>query len=233
SFLTAFSQSSSIVGSDYKDEPTIEELCEKAVKNDVIINTIRCGNDPATEKMWRDIARRSEGRYFSIAHEGGVVSVATPYDKELGELNDKLARSLVAYGKKDVRSRAEEREAGSAAMAPEAKADRACAKGVAGKYSSDDLVDAVKNGKDLEKIATDELPDEMQKMSLEEKKAFLEKKTKERDELRAKVVELAKKRDAYIADEKKKHGEKDGLDTVAKEALEEQAKKKGIEIGGK
>lgn len=219
---------------DYTDVPTIEELCSKAVKSDVIINTVRCGGDQQTERMWQDIARRAEGRYFSIEQTGGVVSVATPFDKDLGELNDKLSRTMVAYGAKDKRSHAESREKDAEGMAAPAKADRAAAKAYGGKYSSDDLVDALKNGSaDLTKVSNEELPEEMQKMSADEKKAFVEKKSKEREELRAKVIELSRKRDAFLAEEQKKRGEKDGFDKVAVEALAEQAKKKGFEISVK
>jgi Mg-chelatase subunit ChlD len=220
---------------DYQDVPTLAELCKKAVESDVIINTVLCGRDGEAEKMWKDIARRSEGKFFAIEQTGGVVAVATPYDKELGELNDKLAGTMLAFGRKDARAGAAAREKESSTLAGDAKADRACAKAYAGRYSSDDLVDALKDGRaDLAKIANDELPDEMQKMSAEERKAFVEKKAKEREELRAKAIELARKRDAFLAEAAKKRGdEKEGFDKVAVEALAEQAKKKGFEISCK
>ena len=220
---------------DYQDVPTLEELCTKAVKSDVIINTVLCGGDHEAEKMWKDIARRSEGKFFAIEQTGGVVAIATPYDKELGEMNDKLAGTMVAFGKKDARAGAAAREKDSEGLAGSDKADRACAKAYAGRYSSDDLVDALKeNRADLSKIANEELPEEMQKMSAEERRAFVEKKAKEREELRTKAIELARKRDAFLAEEAKKRGDtKDGFDKVAVEALAEQAKKKGVEISCK
>ena len=61
----------------------------------------------------------------------------------------------------------------------------------------------------------------------------VEKKAKERETLRAQVIELARKRDAFIAAEQAKRGDADGLDKVAVQALAEQAKKKGFEIGVK
>ncbi len=220
---------------DYKDVPTIEDLCTKAVKNDVIINTVLCGGDQDAERMWKDIARRSEGKFFAIAQTGGVVASATPFDKELGELNDKLAGTMVAWGKKSAREGAVTREAESSGLRSDEKADRACAKAYAGKYSADDLVDALKDGRaDLDKVAKEELPEEMQRMSAAERKSFVEKKAKEREELRSKAIELARKRDAFIAEEAKKRGDaKDGFDKVAVEALAEQARKKGFEISCK
>jgi hypothetical protein len=60
-----------------------------------------------------------------------------------------------------------------------------------------------------------------------ERKARLEQKAKEREELRAKIVELSKKRDEYLAEELKKRGAKDSFDSSVLEALSEQAAKKG------
>src|SRR5205823_5812804 len=57
-----------------------------------------CGADAACAKVWRDVARRSEGSYAAIPQDGGVVAVATPFDKRLGEINSELARSTLVYG---------------------------------------------------------------------------------------------------------------------------------------
>ena len=85
----------------------------------------------------------------------------------------------------------------------------------------------------LDKIAQTQLPDEMQKMSVEERKSYVEKMSKEREALRGRVVELARKRDSFIEEERNKRGDKDGFDKVAIEALNVQAKKKGFEISCK
>jgi hypothetical protein len=214
---------------DYADVPKVEELCLAAVKADIVINAVRCGPDPDTGRIWQDIASRSEGTFVSIDQNGGVAAIATPYDTELGELADKVGRTVVAFGGAEKRRELERKEAlASAAPAP-AKADRASAKVSGGRLHDDDLLDALKDGrKKLEDLKPEEMPEELKGKSPEERKAWLDAKAKERAELQAKLVDLSKKRDAFLADELKKRGEKDGFDAVVKDALRAQAAKKGI-----
>lgn len=220
---------------DYQDVATVEEICASAVKAGIIVNTVRCGGDEETGRTWRDIARRTEGRFFSIDQTGGVVAIATPFDEELGKLNDSLGRTFVAFGDERERKSAEGEETRAAAAPCEAKADRACGKAIAGRYRADDLVDAVREKRvDLAKLDDAKLPDELKGKSLDERKAFVEKRAREREDVRAKIVELAKKRDAFVADELKKRGAgRDSFDKVVVEALHEQCKAKGIAFESK
>jgi Mg-chelatase subunit ChlD len=72
---------------DYKDDVKYPETCKKAAAKGIIINTVQCGNDPECRKYWQDICVKAEGTYVQIAQEGGVIAVATPFDKRLGELS--------------------------------------------------------------------------------------------------------------------------------------------------
>jgi hypothetical protein len=47
---------------------------------------------------WKQICAKAEGSYAQIAQAGGVVAVATPYDKRLAEINGELTRSTLVYG---------------------------------------------------------------------------------------------------------------------------------------
>src|SRR5262245_6607956 len=51
---------------DYQDGPKYQQICEEAMKRDVIVNTIQCGNMATTTPIWREIARSSEGSYTAI-----------------------------------------------------------------------------------------------------------------------------------------------------------------------
>jgi hypothetical protein len=215
---------------DYADVPALQDLCLAAVKADITINAIRCGNDPETGRVWQDVASRSEGSFASIDQGGGVVAVATPYDKEIGELSDKLGRTVLAIGGESRRRELERKEAVAAEAPAPAKADRAAAKAAGGKLHEADLIDALKDGKRLEDVADEELPEELKKKTPEERKAFVAEKTKEREALQKKVAELSRQREAYIAAELAKRGEKDGFDSAVKDALRKQAAKKGIEF---
>jgi len=219
---------------DYTDVPTIEELCLTSVKAGIIINTVRCGRDAETGKVWKQIADKSEGTFFTIDQTGGVVAIATPFDKELGELSDKLGGTVVGFGDKGRREALARAEGGAKDYAPAPKADRAVAKAASLRHSEDDLIDAIRDKRvKLEELKDEQLPEELKKMTPEERKAHLEKKSKEREELRTKIVELSKKRDEFLAEELRKRGAKDSFDSSVLEALSEQAAKKGISIPAK
>jgi Mg-chelatase subunit ChlD len=218
---------------DYTDVPTVEELCRTAVEAGLIINTVRCGPDPTTGEVWKRIADLSEGQFVTIEQGGGVVAVATPFDKELSDLSDRLGGTLVAYGTAERRERALASEEKAKEYDKDAKADRAAAKAAAPPAPGDgaDLVDAVREGRaDLEKLSEPELPEELRKLTPEGRKAYVEAKAKERDEVRARILEISKQRESYISEELKKRGVRDSFDEVVLRALRKQAAEKGITI---
>lgn len=237
---------------DYTDDVEYPETCKKAVEKNIIINTIQCGNDPACTKQWKDIAAKAEGSYAAIPQSGGVVAIATPYDKRLAEINEALARTVVLRGEARQRAEAERKlnaaiemskaGPGGAPAAPAAVAAAADRAGYAAKSGKAfgggrDLVEeAVKDGKVDEKVLQsvkqDELSDELKKLKTDKERAeFLQKKAEERTKLTKEALELDKKRAAYIAEQLKKKGkDKDSFDASVLEMLKNQAKKYELEF---
>ena len=170
---------------DYKDDVKYPVTCEKACNKGIIINTIQCGNDAECTKFWKDICVKAEGSYVRIAQDGGVAAaVATPFDKRLAEINGELTRSTLVYGKADAKAADEKKNKDSLDLAPTAQAARAAFQAKNAQASAYDLLDNVKQGKvKLEEIKKEELPDELQKMTVKEQKEHLEKLDKKRDEL--------------------------------------------------
>src|SRR6516225_3312130 len=82
---------------DYTDDVKYPVTCQEACKKGIIINTIQCGTDPDCTKHWKDIAVKAEGSFVAIQQDGGVVAVATPFDKRLGEINDELAKKTLVF----------------------------------------------------------------------------------------------------------------------------------------
>src|SRR5262249_13234945 len=170
---------------DYTDDVKYPETCKKACEKAIIINTVQCGNDPECAKFWRDICAKAEGSYVQIEQGGGVVAVSTPYDKDLGVLNDDLAKTTLVYGSRRKQMESREKVAEAKALPASSKADRAGFGGKDGRVATYDLVDAVKAKEvDLAKLKKEELPPELQKVSLKEQKEYLDKLHKKRDELR-------------------------------------------------
>src|SRR5262249_44288331 len=169
---------------NYRDDVQYPETGKLAVQKDIIINTVQCGNHKETQKYWQDICRKAEGSYVQIDARGGpVVVVETPFDKELAKINAELAHSTVTFGD-GRRQMATKKRAKAAAGLPAAEgAERAAFTGRSGGGSANDLLENIKNKKvKLEELRKEELPPELQKLSLAEQKEFLEKLDKRRGE---------------------------------------------------
>ncbi|HLG43007.1 MAG TPA: vWA domain-containing protein [Planctomycetota bacterium] len=211
----------------------------EAIKSEIVVNAIYCGDyDLASATpTWKEMAKLADGSYQEIAAQGGSVSIATPFDKDLAELSAKLNGTYVAYGRraKEGEEKQKDQDDNAQAKEPAAAADRALAKS-SEQYNNAywDLVDASRDEKfDLKKLRDEELSEEMKKMSVEERKAFIETKAKERAELQVKIRELSEKRDAYTKEEMAKQGlsADKALDEAVKKMVREQAAKKGEAFG--
>src|SRR6266852_5288874 len=110
---------------DYKDDVKYPETCKKAVEKGIIINTVQCGNDHECTKHWKEICHKAEGTFVQIPQEGGVVSIETPYDKRLGEINKELANGTLVYGDAHMRRDGESKKEIAAALPSAPAADRA------------------------------------------------------------------------------------------------------------
>ena len=76
---------------DYGDGFNLEDVARRAIKRGIVVNTIRCGQDPATEKAFRAVARIADGTFTTIGQTGGMVKVETPFDSKLEAMSDTLA----------------------------------------------------------------------------------------------------------------------------------------------
>jgi Mg-chelatase subunit ChlD len=226
---------------DYVQVPDTLSSAAEAVKAGMIVNTIQCGADPQTQAVWQQIARRGEGQYFRIAQDGGVQTVATPFDSKLSELGGRLGATYVAYGGgagpagDSFRAAASARQASTesvvAAEAPAAAAaDRAVNKALNRDAYVGDLLQSIENGTvKLDDVKPVDLPADLQKLAPAERKREVERRLAERQKIRDEIVSLQKQRDAYLAAERKKHsGAQTGFDAAVAAALKEQLAKKGI-----
>jgi hypothetical protein len=212
-----------------------------AIAKGIMVNAIYCGEyDYATAHgTWQEFAKLADGAYMEIAGKGGAVVVATPFDEKLNELSGKLNTRYVGYGR--------QREAKAAAQAANdstaaqynlsSGADRAGAK-ASRQYDNAvwDLVDASKNKDfDIKTVKTEDLPEELRKMTPDERAAYVEEKGKEREVIAAEIKELAAKRDSYIKEEVEKKGlsTDKAFDEAVRKSITEQAGKKGFEFEGK
>ena len=216
-----------------------------AIAKGIMVNAVYCGDyDKASAPpTWLEIARLADGQYLEIAGDGGAIVVATPFDKELAELNEKLNATYVAYGARGRLGAANqaEQDANAGGLSAAVLADRAVSKANKGLYrnSTWDLVDASKEKDfDLSKVKDEDLPADMRKLDLAGRKAYLEKKSKERDKVQKSIAALAAKRDAFVKAETAKAeaaapAAAESFDAAVRESLQEQAEEKGFEFEGK
>jgi Mg-chelatase subunit ChlD len=219
---------------DYPNGPKYPDLCKAAAKKDLIINTIQCGEMAETKPIWQEIAKLSEGSYVGISQSGNVAVIATPMDKELSRLNERIGATLIPYGDSTLQAEVHAKYAAAKSAPVSAMADRLTYNSKTGKamQGRGELVDALNdNTLELDEIDQKQLPTELQKLDRNELQKRIAKTRDERADLQKKIVEVSKKREAYIQSENKRlaaEGKGDAFDQKVTETLHAQAAKKGI-----
>jgi Mg-chelatase subunit ChlD len=219
---------------DYPDGPKYPDLCREAAKKDLIINTIQCGEMAETKPIWQEIAKLAEGSYVGISQSGNVAVISTPMDKELSRLNERIGATLIPYGDSTLQAEVHAKFVAAKSAPVAAMADRLTYNSKTGRamQGRGELVDAL-NDKTLklDEIDQKQLPAELQKLDRSELQKRITKAREERADLQKQIVELSKKREAYIQSENKRlaaEGKGDAFDQKVTETLHTQAAKKGI-----
>lgn len=166
-------------------------------------NTIYCGDyTEGLRTSWQDGASRGNGEYFNINSNEKIRFVATPYDQEIEQYNDRLNSTYVQYGasgatKKDMQMT---QDRNAATVNQSLKVERSISKSKAAYTNQSwDLVDRMKTDKGAVKTLEKKyLPKELDGKSEAEIEAYVAAKTKEREAYQEKINTLAKQRQAYI-----------------------------------
>lgn len=210
-----------------------QDACKNAIAKGITVNTILCGNEPSDD--WRNGAKLADGDFFILDHNAAIAQVATPFDKEIAELNTTFNNTYVAYGgdHADVSlERQTKQDSAAKSLNSVASNSRMSMKLNKDAYRNDswDIIDASeKKDFDLAKIKVEELPEAMRKMTLEERKEYIVKKKAEREEVRKKLSDLVKKQEAYIVEERKKTStSSDDLGNMMINTTRKQAINKGM-----
>lgn len=223
---------------DYPNSTDTLITAAAAVSKGIIVNTIQCGSLGETSRAWRAIAKHGNGEYFAIAGDGGVQTISTPYDQQMGDLASKLGGTFMAYGygegtlgrakRAAVAREAAEVESGITYAMPSARAERALNKVISNDAYIGDLLQSIENGSvKLESINPAELPEELQALDPAQRAAEVERRLAERREIRARIVDLSKQREAFMDDERKKRDSKEeGFDTVVAKTVKAQMARK-------
>jgi hypothetical protein len=207
------------------DVPRFDIAAREAGERGIVLNAIRCGFDPLTERAWQQVAALGHGQYSTIEQNGGVRQIATPYDAKMSEISARIDSTTVIVGDDAAREHHAAAMAAAAATPEPAKADRAAyyAKeaGSGAGRSSSDLVGGVERGTmSIEATPPAALPPPMRAMSKPALKAEIAKRAKQRSEAEVELKAVAKQRDEYL----KRQNKGDGFDAKVKDAIDAQLK---------
>jgi len=213
------------------------ESCKAAITKGIMVNTIHCGGEAeGVNTKWKDGADLADGKYLVIDHNRAVVHIEAPQDEEIAKLGVELNKTYLAFGGagEEAARRQVRQDANAAALAPASGAvvQRSIAKASANyRNASWDLVDAAKADRfEITQVKTEDLPAEMQKMTVAERKAYIEKNAKEREQLQAQIKTLNASREKYVAQRMKEVAGTNTLDAVVISAIREQGQKRNFQF---
>ncbi|MGC6432482.1 MAG: VWA domain-containing protein [Jejuia sp.] len=200
-----------------------------AKEKEVTVNTIFCGDyNQGISSYWKAGADLTHGDYMAINHNKATVHIASPYDDEILQLNIKLNKTYVGYGKygRNKKMMQAEQDVNASGYSKANVVSRSVSKSShLYKNSKWDLVDAVEDEvvalEDIDKAA---LPDSLKNKSTEELRAYISELQKERETIQKQIQELNKKRKTFISEKQSKT--ENGLEDAMTKAIKTQAKKK-------
>ena len=223
---------------DYQDDVKYPETLALALTKGIVVNAIQCGQDRVTKDGWQQIAQLGQGRYFQVAQAGDAVTIATPFDKNIAVLSEKLDHTRLYYGDAEDREKQQSKVAATdrlhAVSSFASRARRAVfnssKSGENNFLGEGELVDDIASGRvKLSDIDKDQLPASMRAMAPTQQKALVEETALRRSELQNQIAELSKKRSDYLRKKvEEAGGASDSLDEKIYSAVREQAGKKGL-----
>jgi hypothetical protein len=220
---------------DYKQDTKYPEVIRMARDRGIVVNAVQAGGARDTERVWREIAQRGDGRYIPIPQDGGqVLIIETPWDIEIIELQSRINGTVIPYGPRAQRDSVHQKT-GQLAAAPRATAPEMASYlnksgGRAGEAVTGrgDLVADVTSGRQkLDSVKDDDLPDNLRALKPAQRQAEIDKSMAARKALTDRMTELVKKRDAYVLAQRKNAPAKpaDSFDRAVAETLKAQIKR--------
>ena len=95
---------------DYAQDTKYPEVIRMAVDRGITVNAVQAGGARDTERVWREIAQRGNGRYIPIPQDGGrLLVIETPWDTEIIELQGRINGTVIPYGPRSQRSSVEQK----------------------------------------------------------------------------------------------------------------------------
>jgi len=212
-----------------------KEAVSEALKKDIFINTIHCGDYyEGVSGFWKDAADRGQGKFFNINSDAKVRYIATPYDDKINYYNTKLNNTYIYYGDYGVTNYTNQstQDNNALSISNENSVNRAVSKSqsIYDNYSWDLIDKIVQDSEYINKVDMKTLPEEYQKMSRDELQKEVDEMSKEREEIRNEINDLAEKRQEYIDEKMQEENIEDDFGLAIESSILEFAKIKGFEV---
>ncbi len=207
------------------------EACREAIAKGITINTIHCGDGIPDD--WRDGALLADGKAISINQNAQVAHIEAPQDAEIARLGADLNQTYIPFGAGAAESQARQvvQDANASRLSAGSSVQRAVSKANAYyRNSAWDLVDAWNDGSvKLADVKAEELPENMRRMSLDERQQYVSRQSTERQRLQDQINRLNGQRNTFVAEKQKQLAVQSGqktLDQALVEAIRSQASQK-------
>ena len=227
---------------DYQDDVKYPKSCKNANEKGIVINTILMGSNREAHKIWNEIARSTNGQFIQTNMNVNDISIATPYDKKISDLQYELDNTRIYYGSREEQEvsisksvQSEKIKSGSASVAAKRAEYNLSESAKVSYYGTKELINDVEKGKKITDIRKEELPKDLQKMSSSELEDYVKKMLDKRKSIEKEITELSKQRQEHINAEVSKMDAdeaENSFDNVIFKAIKVQAEEKNIKIEG-
>jgi hypothetical protein len=222
---------------DQDPEVDFRDSGRLAVDEGISVNVVYCGGaEHQDAESWKELADTADGRFAAINHRmDKAAELTTQYDQELADLSEALNETYIPFGQdgQERRESLAKQDQNAAKLSPAAAASRARAKANSRFSSGWDLVSMIENGETtIYDVDPQDLPEELRRMTPEEREVYLEDLLRRRWELRRQIAELSAKRRSSVSQQIEAQGidTSRSFDTVVREAIRSQAADKGFEL---
>jgi hypothetical protein len=211
--------------------------CYTAKQKNIFVNTIHCGEEGiGITQHWKDGATIGGGEYFYINANTVEKYIPSPYDEQIQNLNNTLNSTYWGYGAKgkEYKSNQMAQDVNNESLSKNAMIDRAASKVSSSTYEKAsakwDATSRAKEDKDyLVKATDDELPEQLQNKTVEQKKKIINDNSTKRDSIAAELKRLSALRELYLIEARKLQSSTEkSLGTAMAEAIHKQAGLKGF-----
>lgn len=199
--------------------------CEAARARGIVVNTIYCGpREQGIREFW-NLSECGNGAYSNINSDAAIEDIPTPYDSALYTLNNRFNSTLLNYGQQGYVAMAEVTVVDNLNRANNraSAAKRTAVKAQRGLYNNAtwELVDAYEaDSNSYRRVDRATLPDSLRNKTEAQLKQVILRQRAERDSVRNEIADVNRKREAWLAEERKRRAANSAQEATLESEME-------------